>query len=319
MIDHPPPITARIDVDGTLKMWPAPRRPESFWEERADAIVKAALSDHGNAELVEALLQAPPLPREPGDPIVELRAPRKKLTKGSRGFVAGAAIAAVGLAAAFAIVLRDRPISPEMPPAPIEARMNQPVEPPPPDQTPPAREAAVTPIPPPEAPPATAAATPIKTPSLKEAARPPAASTAIANNKPAPAPAAQGQEKEQPMVGPTKITPPNAMDGKEIADDSRIPADSEAMSPEIPQQPAQGSIAAALRSVMGGAKQCVAGANEASRASITFDSSGAVKSVAVTGWAAANGATGCVTSALKNAHVGRFWKPSFTVNVTLQP
>ncbi|MCK6590054.1 MAG: hypothetical protein L6Q76_20985, partial [Polyangiaceae bacterium] len=198
-------------------------------------------------------------------------------------------------------------------------RLNQPVEPPPPDQTPPAREAAVTPIPPPEAPPATAAATPIKTPSLKEAARPPAASTAIANNKPAPAPAAQGQEKEQQMVGPTKITPPNAMDGKEIADDSRIPADSEAMSPEIPQQPAQGSIAAALRSVMGGAKQCVAGANEASRASITFDSSGAVKNVAVTGWAAANGATGCVTSALKNAHVGRFWKPSFTVSVTLQP
>ncbi|MRG94805.1 hypothetical protein [Polyangium spumosum] len=87
----------------------------------------------------------------------------------------------------------------------------------------------------------------------------------------------------------------------------------------IPEQPSQGSVASAVGSVMGGAKACVAGADDVSRAQITFSSSGSVSNVSVTGWAASNGQSGCVKSALKGANVGAFSKPSFTVGVTIRP
>lgn len=56
---------------------------------------------------------------------------------------------------------------------------------------------------------------------------------------------------------------------------------------------------------MGGAKACVAGADDdVSRATITFGSSGAVQSVSVAGWAAGKPAASCIQSALKGANVG---------------
>jgi len=87
----------------------------------------------------------------------------------------------------------------------------------------------------------------------------------------------------------------------------------------IPEQPSQGSVASAVGSVMPGAKACVAGADDVSRAQITFSSGGTVSNVSVTGWAASNGQSGCVKSALKAANVGAFSKPSFTVGVTIRP
>jgi hypothetical protein len=87
----------------------------------------------------------------------------------------------------------------------------------------------------------------------------------------------------------------------------------------VPEQPSQGNTAAAIRAVMGGAKACVAGAPEATTASVTFGSSGAVQSVSVGGWAAANGKGACVKSALQGARVSPFAKPSFTVPVTVRP
>src|SRR5687767_9316567 len=61
-------MNPRLDLDGTLKTWPAPTRAESFWEERAHAIVRAALTENTNTKLLDALMRAPPLPGEPGDP-----------------------------------------------------------------------------------------------------------------------------------------------------------------------------------------------------------------------------------------------------------
>jgi hypothetical protein len=87
----------------------------------------------------------------------------------------------------------------------------------------------------------------------------------------------------------------------------------------IPEQPSQGAVAAAFGPVMGSAKACVAGADDVSRASVTFASSGAVTSVSVSGWAAAHGKSGCVQAALKAAKVGPFSKPSFTVGVPIRP
>ncbi|MDC0749519.1 hypothetical protein [Polyangium mundeleinium] len=87
----------------------------------------------------------------------------------------------------------------------------------------------------------------------------------------------------------------------------------------IPEQPSQGSVASAVGAVMPGAKACVAGADDVSRAQITFSSGGTVTNVSVTGWAASNGQSGCVKAALKGANVGAFSKPSFTVGVTIRP
>ena len=90
-------------------------------------------------------------------------------------------------------------------------------------------------------------------------------------------------------------------------------------SSSIPEQPPQGSVQAAIGSVMGGAKGCVAGADDVSRAQITFGSNGSVTNVSVSGWAAGKGAAGCIKGALKGANVGPFSKPSFTVGVTIRP
>jgi hypothetical protein len=97
------------------------------------------------------------------------------------------------------------------------------------------------------------------------------------------------------------------------------PAAGNAKNQNIPEQPSQGSVQAAVGTVMGGAKGCVAGADDVSRANVTFSSGGAVTSVSVTGWAAAHGKSSCVQAALKGAKVGAFSKPSYTVGVTIRP
>ena len=97
------------------------------------------------------------------------------------------------------------------------------------------------------------------------------------------------------------------------------PAAGNAKTQNIPEQPSQGSVQAAVGTVMGGAKGCVAGADDVSRANVTFSSGGAVTSVSVTGWAAAHGKSSCVQAALKGAKVGAFSKPSYTVGVTIRP
>lgn len=106
---------------------------------------------------------------------------------------------------------------------------------------------------------------------------------------------------------------------KPVNADDATPAAAKTGSQTIPEQPPQGSVAAAIRSVAPGAKACVAGADEPSSASVTFNSSGAVSSVSVSGWAAKNGKSECVKAALKGANVGPFAKPSFTVGVPIRP
>lgn len=87
----------------------------------------------------------------------------------------------------------------------------------------------------------------------------------------------------------------------------------------VPEKPPQGSVQAAIRAVSGNAKACVAGADDISRANVTFGSNGAVTSVSVSGWAAGKGAASCIKTALKGANVGPFSSPSFTVTVPIRP
>lgn len=391
-------MNPHIDLDGTLKRWPAPTRVESFWEERAHAIVRAALTENKTtktSDILDALMRAPPLPGEPGEPsapragsaagprskraslremaerhssrvgslkqqeeaAAELRAvsqpadddggimaatpalaaaepvgptapraavialPAKK--KGTGGVIAGAAIAVMGIAAAFAIVQRDRVAPPGAPPASarVEAQPERAAEPPPPNQAAPLPDKAppviVAEAEIPSARPSTPSATSAPTAAVKA---PPAD---IAPTLPTASPApeiAQGPSTAPPKVipgqpdpGPPK--PPGGINGEDPDDPPPASSNDNA----IPQEPAPGAISAAFAPFMRTARKCVADATEPSRASITFVSDGSVKSITVTGWAASNGATGCITSAFMGANVGKFWKPVFTVNKTITP
>lgn len=103
------------------------------------------------------------------------------------------------------------------------------------------------------------------------------------------------------------------------ADEIAIDKGESARNQNIPQQPPQGSVAAAVGGSLPAAKGCVAGADAVSKATITFGSSGAVKGVSVSGWAAENGKSGCLKSAFQGVNVGAFSKPTYTFSVNVRP
>jgi hypothetical protein len=254
-------------------------------------------------------------------------APAEK--KGGSGAGWGIAIAVVGIAAAVAFTQRGRfTTAPPSTPVATEAAEAPPTEAQP--------QAAQNPTP---APAATAGAD--EGVALNDIPKPAAVPGPLPAGGPlpksgdpagaaAPAPASTGEAKAAaPAIPPAPGSPGDlasemakavGADGKPLNQgDVGQPAAGGSKNSTVPEQPPQGSVSAAVGSVMGAAKGCVSGADDVSRAQITFGSSGAVKSVSVTGWAASNGATGCVKSALQSANVGAFSKPSFTVGVTIRP
>jgi hypothetical protein len=106
---------------------------------------------------------------------------------------------------------------------------------------------------------------------------------------------------------------------KPVNADDATPAAGKTGSQTIPEQPSQGAANAAVRPLAVNAKSCVAGADDVSMASVTFSSAGTVSNVNVSGWAAKNGKSDCIKSALKGANVGPFAKPSFTITVPIRP
>jgi len=101
--------------------------------------------------------------------------------------------------------------------------------------------------------------------------------------------------------------------------DGPQPASEDNTPKNVPDQPPQGAISAYVGSVMGGAKACVAGADEPSRATVTVSSSGKVTSVSVGGWAAGKSAASCIQNALKGGSVAPFSKPSYSFGVNIRP
>ncbi len=88
----------------------------------------------------------------------------------------------------------------------------------------------------------------------------------------------------------------------------------------LPDRPPVGSVTSAINGAMGAAKACVAGADDVSRATVTFNSSGSVQSVSVGGWAAdKGGAASCIKAAFQSAKVSPFSKPTFTTGATIRP
>ncbi len=250
--------------------------------------------------------------------------------KSNAGPIAGLAIAALGIAAAFAIISRK-------PPAQAPTADTRPavavVAAPPPTVAAAARRAPAErrchrgrrrrpTTPPPAAEP--------RPPSRAGGGRPPGRRRSprpAAPGKDAPPRAALGrhgcaaaaagkpgdlQSEMARAVGPVK-------DGDKSGGPTPEPAAARPSNQNIPEQPSQGSVQAAVLTVMGGAKGCVAGADDVSRAQVTFSSNGAVTGVSVTGWAAAHGKSACVQAALKGAKVGPFSKSSFSVGVPIRP
>lgn len=142
------------------------------------------------------------------------------------------------------------------------------------------------------------------------------ASSLVANADPSAA-------KKEPFVPNPDGTLDEAM-RKAAGDPTKVEGQPTAAAQEsgpknVPDQPPQGSVSAYVGSVMGRAKACVAGADEPSRATVTFGSNGAVQKVAVGGWAAGKSAAGCIESALKGGKVDPFSKPTYSFGVTIRP
>lgn len=87
----------------------------------------------------------------------------------------------------------------------------------------------------------------------------------------------------------------------------------------VPQKPSQGAIASGVGSSLTQARQCLSSDNPVSHANITFDSSGNVTNVSITGYAAGKPAEGCIKAALKRARVPAFAQPTYTTGVTVRP
>ncbi|XXT19282.1 hypothetical protein WME94_54565 [Sorangium sp. So ce429] len=252
--------------------------------------------------------------------------------KRSGGMIAGVAIAALGLAAAVAVMVKtptapsqqETAAAPAAAPAPAAPRDDRPAEPAAPVVAAPAApavsaEAEQQPVETAErlaAAPRTAAAPAAPAPAAPAA--PVAAQKAEPQGKVAAAPTAPGKPGDLPSAMQAAVGDESEKQPS-VVSEAPVPASGPRGQQNIPEQPSQGSVQAALGSVMGNARACVAGADDVSRAQITFSSTGQVSKVSVSGWAAANGQSSCVQSALKAANVGPFSKPSFSINASIRP
>jgi hypothetical protein len=263
--------------------------------------------------------------------LADAREKKAEKKGGSGGAIAGLAIALIGIAAGVAIMMRggQKPADTtaqsgkENPPAVVQA-----APPSEPQKVAEAPQAAPTGL-------SIDALPPAEAETQKHAAAHPAGGGTPADSqklaaqqqpattdKAAPAPAGTA-----PPIGDKPGDLSSAMakavgdsGEKSVNTDGATPANGgKAGNQSVPEKPSQGSVNSAVGSVMGGAKACVAGADDVSRAQITFGSNGSVQNVSVTGWAANNGQSGCVKSALKGASVGPFSQPTFTVGVTIRP
>lgn len=274
-------------------------------------------------------------------PVAARRAPSAPVAaaparKRSGGMIAGAAVAALGLAAAVTVLVKttappQQEIAATASPAtttvaaPAEPRGDTRVEPAAPVAKAPEERAVVEqPVQAEEklaaAPKAQAAPVGGGAPASTavEAPATPAASPKPEHGKTAAAPAAAGKPGDLPSAMQAAVGD-NGERQPSVVSEAPVPASGPLRQQNIPEQPSQGSVQAALGSVMGSAKACVAGADDVSRAQITFSSTGQVSKVSVSGWAASNGQSSCVQSALKGANVGPFSKPSFSVSATIRP
>jgi hypothetical protein len=250
--------------------------------------------------------------------------------RSNAGLIGGIAIGLIGIAAAAGIVMRKpAPVQPSAPVAAAETKAATPAPTaaataaPAPASAEPAPVASAAPAPSgsAEADAKVAEAPKVGGPLPSGAANIGSASAAASGDAKVAAKAATPSGKPGDLQ--SEMAKAVGKDGEAKQDQPAGPAPEPASggpkNQNVPEQPSQGAVAAALGPVMGGAKACVSGADDVSRANVTFSSNGSVTSVSVSGWAAAHGKSGCIQAALKAAKVGPFSKPSFSVGVPIRP
>jgi serine/threonine-protein kinase len=87
----------------------------------------------------------------------------------------------------------------------------------------------------------------------------------------------------------------------------------------LPTRPSLGQVHAAVGQVMGSARACFNPDDPPSRANVTFQSDGSVKSITVTGFAAGKSQEACVKGMLGKAHLSPFSDPTYSVPVPINP
>ncbi|WP_394823325.1 hypothetical protein [Pendulispora albinea] len=87
----------------------------------------------------------------------------------------------------------------------------------------------------------------------------------------------------------------------------------------VPQRPANGAVQGALSLVLPKARACLRRDEGISRATLIFDSSGAVRSVSITGASVGKPAEGCIRTALRQMKLPPFAEPKFSAIVTVRP
>jgi hypothetical protein len=156
-----------------------------------------------------------------------------------------------------------------------------------------------------------------------------AIAAAVAAEAPAPAPAAAPAKAEAKAAPAAPAAPePTGLAGaikKAVGPTEPAPAaekaEAKAAPPrgDIPELPAQGAISGALGSPRAAARNCLAGHEAPSRATIVFASAGNVQSVTVTGPAAGTPAEACIKTAMSKTVVGAFKHATFSVSTTISP
>ena len=296
-----------------------PGREDSGILRLADIQAEEAAKAEAAAVAAETALAAAKQSDKPsvGAPVVAAPAAVAANTGNKAGMWAGVAIAVMGIAAAFAVYRTRQPeVAPPRTDPVAAVQTSKPAVLPAQTGAPQAADQPAV-VASSEAAPAASDA-PKTEPAPGATGTAAASATAVAEVKPSAPSAAEPKgskvgtldEEMKKAVGSSESQPAPADESKPAAGGS---------AGALPDQPSQGNAQAAVRSVLPGARACVAGATETSSASVTFSSSGSVQSVSVGGWAAQNGKTGCVKSALQGAHVAPFAKPSFTVPVTIRP
>jgi hypothetical protein len=244
--------------------------------------------------------------------------PAQRSSESLKGTWIGVGIAAVGLAAAFALVLSRPDPAPVvvMQQAPEAPRAEAPAlqAPAPKAEAPraeePAREATLDPTSLPVAP---REAPPRSESKPADVALKPAAPAA-------PAPAGAGKVAAEKVVleeDPKAALKPAPSAAPRPADSKLRPADSSNQG--MTDRPSAGAAQAAVGAVLGAARACVSGHPQPSSAQIVFSSDGQVQSVAVSGPAAGTPAASCIEAALKKARVQPFAASSFSLGVTVRP
>lgn len=97
------------------------------------------------------------------------------------------------------------------------------------------------------------------------------------------------------------------------------PKTQEASRGDLPAEPGLGAVQAAIGSVMMPARNCLAGQETGSRATLVFGSDGRARSVSVSGPAAGTPAEGCLKAALMGARVPAFAEPTYSAALTIRP